>query len=64
MFHIIIAAIGLMLVFEGILPFLSPSLWRRMIVAMSTHSNTTLRIVGLICMLLGVSLLLTAHRYL
>jgi uncharacterized protein YjeT (DUF2065 family) len=63
MFYTVIAAIALVLIFEGILPFLSPNTWRHMVAAMSCHSDLTLRITGLICMLLGVVLLFIAHRY-
>lgn len=63
MLYNIIAAIALVLIFEGILPFLSPSTWRRMVTVMSSQSDLALRITGLICMLLGVILLFIAHRY-
>ena len=64
MLYIFIAAIALLLIFEGILPFLSPNLWRQLVIAMAKHSNKTLRITGLICMLFGVVLLFITHRYL
>ena len=38
------AALGLLLVIEGLLPFLSPAGVRRMLAAVATSSDATLRI--------------------
>jgi hypothetical protein len=51
------AALALMLVLEGILPFLSPDSVRRLLAAMSEVDNRSLRISGLVSMLAGVGLL-------
>ena len=51
------AAAALMLVLEGILPFLNPGGLRRMLGAMSQLSDRQLRVAGLTSMLLGVALL-------
>ena len=48
------AALALMLVFEGIMPFLSPNRWRSMIEVINEVSDSTIRVVGLIVMLTGV----------
>jgi uncharacterized protein YjeT (DUF2065 family) len=50
-------ALALMLVLEGIVPFLSPDTLRRMLVTMMQMDNRGLRIAGLISMLAGVTLL-------
>lgn len=50
-------AIGLVLVIEGMLPFLSPNRWRKLLENMATIDERMLRIVGLITMLLGVAVL-------
>jgi uncharacterized protein YjeT (DUF2065 family) len=50
-------ALALMLVLEGIVPFLSPDTLRRMLVTMIQMDNRGLRIAGLISMLAGVGLL-------
>ena len=50
-------AMALMLVLEGIVPFLSPDTLRRMLVAMIQMDNRGMRIAGLISMLAGVALL-------
>jgi uncharacterized protein YjeT (DUF2065 family) len=51
------AALALMLVLEGILPFLSPDSMRRLLQSMSEVDNRSLRISGLVSMLAGVGLL-------
>jgi hypothetical protein len=51
------AALALMLVLEGILPFLSPDSLRRLLAAMAAVDNRSLRLSGLISMLAGVGLL-------
>ncbi len=50
-------AMALMLVLEGIIPFLSPDTLRRMLVAMIQMDNRGMRIAGLVSMLTGVGLL-------
>jgi hypothetical protein len=50
-------AMALMLVLEGIVPFLSPDSLRRMLVNLIQMDNRSMRIAGLISMLAGVALL-------
>ncbi len=52
-----VRAVCLLLVIEGILPFLYPTRWRRMLALVAEASDRQLRILGLISMLLGVGLL-------
>lgn len=59
---ILIAAIGLLFVFEGILPFLSPDLWRRTMQQMSAQSDKVLRVIGFVSMLLGLGLVCLARE--
>ena len=63
MLYNIIAAIGLVLIIEGILPFLAPHLWRRMVSAIAKQNDQALRISGLICMVVGLVVLVIAHIY-
>lgn len=58
---IFISAIGLLCVFEGMLPFLSPIFWRRLMQQMFTQSDRALRVMGLISMLIGLSLVCIAR---
>lgn len=58
---ILITAIGLLFVFEGILPFLSPLFWRNIMKHMFIQSDQVLRIIGLISMLIGLGLVCLAR---
>ena len=53
----LLAALALMLVLEGILPFLVPALWRETFRKMTEMSDGQLRFVGLTSMLGGLLLL-------
>lgn len=50
-------AFSLVLVIEGILPFLSPRRWRQFVQAAAIMSDRSLRLMGLFSMLLGLGLL-------
>lgn len=54
-------ALALMLVLEGILPFLSPDSMRRVLLAAIQADNRSMRMAGLISMLTGVGLLYVVH---
>lgn len=54
----IVRALGLMLVFEGIIPFLSPNRWRDMAASLANVDNRAMRSVGLLSMLIGLFLLI------
>lgn len=51
------AALGLLLVIEGVLPFANPASSKRAMAAFSAASDSTLRIAGLVSMALGLGLL-------
>ena len=51
-------ALALMLVFEGLLPFLSPTAWRQMFERALKMSDGQIRFIGLSSMLVGLLLLL------
>ena len=51
------AALGLLLVIEGVLPFLNPAGIRRAMEAFSTMGDATLRVAGFASMLVGLLLL-------
>ncbi len=57
MWHEILIACCLLLVIEGLLPFISPARWRHMISQVAQLDDRTLRIMGLISMALGTGLL-------
>ena len=55
------AALGLLLVIEGILPFLSPSGVRRAFERLAAMDDTALRIAGAASMLAGVAVIWLAR---
>ncbi|HED18013.1 MAG TPA: DUF2065 domain-containing protein [Gammaproteobacteria bacterium] len=54
-------AVALVLVLEGIAPFLSPDTVRRMIATMAQMDNRSMRVAGLLSMLAGLGLLYLVH---
>lgn len=54
-------AIALLLVIEGIIPFLSPDGWRKTLRAISEMPDEKVRLIGLISMIFGVILLYLIH---
>ncbi len=55
-------AIALMLVIEGVLPFLLPNVWRETFRRITQFSDGQIRFFGLSSMLLGLILLLIVRR--
>ncbi|MGI9273594.1 MAG: DUF2065 domain-containing protein [Endozoicomonas sp.] len=53
----LLVAFSLMLVLEGIVPFLYPQRWRRLVSRLSEIDDRQLRMAGLGSMILGVLLL-------
>jgi uncharacterized protein YjeT (DUF2065 family) len=51
------AAVALVLVLEGILPFVSPKSWRNAVLMVARLDDRALRVLGLSSMLLGLLLL-------
>jgi uncharacterized protein YjeT (DUF2065 family) len=47
-------ALGLVLVFEGLLPLLSPGGWRRVFTQMLALRDGQIRFFGLVCVALGL----------
>ena len=58
----LVAAVGLMLVLEGVLPFLNPAALRRAAAAMSALGDRQLRLAGLVSMLAGLLLVYLARH--
>lgn len=55
---LLLGAVALMLVLEGLLPFISPSRWRSMFERATRLSDGQIRFIGLSSMLIGLVLLL------
>ncbi len=58
MTEVLAAAVALMLVLEGILPFVAPKLWRDAFRRFTEMSDGQLRFAGLTSMIVGLLLLL------
>lgn len=56
--EIFLPALALMLVLEGVLPFLAPSAWREAFSRMIEMKDGQIRFMGLASMLIGLLLLL------
>ncbi|MCK5263362.1 MAG: DUF2065 domain-containing protein [Gammaproteobacteria bacterium] len=56
-----VRAIALVLVIEGMMPFLSPDGWRQAMLQAGRFPNKTLRIIGFVSMMVGVLVLYLNH---
>ena len=54
-------AIALVLIIEGMLPFISPNRWRNMLAMVAQMDDRVIRNIGLGSMLFGVLLLYWVH---
>lgn len=61
MWHDLAVAFCLMLVIEGIIPFISPGRWRKMLLMLDQIDDSTMRMIGLGSMLTGTVLLLVIN---
>lgn len=57
----VLIAVCLVLVIEGILPFVAPQVWREAMSQVIAMNNRHLRIMGLVSMLIGTVLLYLVH---
>jgi uncharacterized protein YjeT (DUF2065 family) len=53
----LLAALCLVLIIEGLMPFLAPSGWRNMMLSLAQTDDKNIRLLGLVSMLLGAGLL-------
>lgn len=58
---LLLAALAVMLVIEGLLPFLSPATWRAVFEKAIRMSDGQIRFVGLSSMVIGLLLLVLWH---
>ncbi|MEE8059555.1 MAG: DUF2065 domain-containing protein [Pseudomonadales bacterium] len=61
MWHDLIVVLCVVLVVEGVLPFLSPRSWRRMAYYIAQLDDRSMRIMGLVSMLLGAGVLYSVN---
>lgn len=60
---IILSALGLFFVFEGMMLFLSPRLWRRMMKQVIAQNDLSIQGIGFISMLIGLGLVCLAREF-
>lgn len=58
---ILLTSIALLLVFEGIMPFATPMLWRKTMMTLATQTDRTIRIMGLVSLVSGAVLMYLVH---
>jgi uncharacterized protein YjeT (DUF2065 family) len=58
----LLTALALMLIIEGVLPFLAPGVWRDTFRRITEMSDGQVRFIGLTSMICGVALLLFVTR--
>lgn len=51
----------LMLILEGVLPFLYPQRWRGLVARLAATDDSALRVAGLVSMLVGLLMLYLIH---
>lgn len=56
-FHSLWVATALMLVIEGLMPFINPTVFRRALLQMAGMKDQQLRLIGLFSMIVGIALL-------
>ncbi len=61
LWHELWLAFCLVLVIEGVIPFLYPQRWRQMVAQLALTSDGTLRMIGLISMVGGTLLLILSR---
>nr|WP_256478877.1 DUF2065 domain-containing protein [Legionella sp. 27cVA30] len=54
---------ALVFVFEGIMPFIAPEKWKKLLLKIIIQDERALRIFGLFSMLMGVVLLTIIHQF-
>jgi len=52
--HSLLVATALVLIIEGLMPFLNPTMFKRALLQTASMSDTQIRLTGLICMLVGL----------
>ena len=54
MLDLLLLGLGLMLVFEGIMPFTSPEAWRSTLLKIAAMTNQQIRLIGLVLLIVGM----------
>lgn len=54
MWQVLLSALAFVFVLEGLLPFLSPRIWRRSLQILLEQNDLSVRLMGFLSMLVGV----------
>ena len=57
LWHQLAVALALVFIIEGMVPFLAPGRWRNLVQAIAHQSDRSMRMIGLVSMLIGLGLL-------
>ena len=57
MWESLLSAFCLVIVIEGMLPFMFPRWWRHLVATLANVDDKSLRLIGLVTMLIGLGLL-------
>lgn len=57
----LLIALALMLIIEGVLPFLNPDMFRRTLITLIRMDDRGMRLTGLVSMIFGLALLYWVH---
>jgi uncharacterized protein YjeT (DUF2065 family) len=63
MWQAFFSALAFVFVLEGILPFLSPKLWRRSLLTLLQQTDVSVRVMGLLSMLVGVLIMYLVRSF-
>ncbi|TVP57500.1 MAG: DUF2065 domain-containing protein [Halomonadaceae bacterium] len=58
MWQQLLIAFGLLLILEGLMPFLAPERWQHLVKTLAEMAPGQIRLAGLVCMLLGLTLVM------
>lgn len=61
MWNELLIALALMLIIEGVLPFLNPDMFRRTLATLIRMDDRGMRLTGLVSMIFGLALLYWVH---
>ena len=59
--HVLAVALALVFIIEGLLPFINPGRWRKLLILADKMEDKVIRNIGLGSMLFGVFLLYMVH---
>ena len=62
-FDDLLALLGLLLVLEGLLPAVAPDFWRKMLIHFLSYDESSVRTVGVSCMVAGAIIITLVHNW-